>query len=231
MKTKPREDDQIARWLGEAPGRPERHPVLDALDALHLQGPASHNTQAAQARLRGALADLRRRSVWYASIDSRFGRICFAATEAGLVAVSIGERERAFAAGLRARFRVEPALAPGALAAIGGQLREYATGERSRFDMPLDLRAAPEFQRKVLREALAIPRGQVSTYSEIARRIGRPKASRAVGQALGHNPIPLVIPCHRVVGSDGKLHGYGTGRGVQTKAQLLRWEGAGAFAG
>jgi methylated-DNA-[protein]-cysteine S-methyltransferase len=167
--------------------------------------------------------------VWYASIDSQFGRICFAATETGLVNVSIGPSERAFAAQLRAHLGVEPVHAPARLAAIGRQLREYLHGKRLSFDLPLDLSAVPEFQRQVLLKALEIPRGQVATYGDIARRIGHPKASRAVGQALGSNPIPLVIPCHRVIGSDGKLRGYGTGRGVQTKAQLLRWEGAGAF--
>src|SRR3972149_1082691 len=87
-------------------------------------------------------------------------------------------------------------------------------------------RALPEFQRRVLLAALKIPHGQVTTYGEIARRIGHPKAARAVGQALGHNPIPLVIPCHRVLGADGSLHGYGAGKGVPTKAWLLTLEGA-----
>src|SRR5262245_40176733 len=108
MKTNPREDDQIARWLGDAPGRPERHPALAALDALHLSGPGPEAARAAQARLLEALAGARRPSLQYASIDSQFGRIWYAATGAGLVAVSIGERERDFAAGLQARLQTAP---------------------------------------------------------------------------------------------------------------------------
>jgi methylated-DNA-[protein]-cysteine S-methyltransferase len=83
-----------------------------------------------------------------------------------------------------------------------------------------------EFQRRVLNIALKIPRGKVLTYGDVAKAIGKPQASRAVGQALGHNPVPIVIPCHRVLGADGSLHGYSAGGGLQTKAWLLQLEGA-----
>ncbi|OGO44682.1 MAG: hypothetical protein A2W37_07775 [Chloroflexi bacterium RBG_16_63_12] len=154
------------------------------------------------------------------------GRVFFAATTTGLVAIAFGVSERAFRDRLRANFGVEAERARQKLGRIGKQLREYLAGRRTRFDLPLDLRALPEFQRRVLLAALKIPHGQVTTYGELARRIGHPKAARAVGQALGHNPIPLVIPCHRVLGADGSLHGYGAGKGLPTKAWLLTLEGA-----
>ncbi len=79
---------------------------------------------------------------------------------------------------------------------------------------------------QVLREICKVPPGAVATYGEIARRLGRPRAARAVGQALARNPIPLIIPCHRVVAADGQLRGYSGGAGLKTKAQLLALEGA-----
>ena len=89
----------------------------------------------------------------------------------------------------------------------------------------MDLSAITDFQRQVLLAACQIPRGQVVTYTDIARRIGRPKAARAVGQALSRNPVPIVVPCHRVLAADGSLRGYTGGGGLHTKRQLLTLEG------
>ena len=222
---KPTIDDltAIRQWLGDAPGAPRREEWMRALDALYSPTPVPD-----RARLRRALSGPRTNDVWYDSIaDPRhLGQVFFAATTTGLVAIAFGVSERAFRDRLQANFGVEAERAPGKLGRIGQQLREYLAGRRTRFDLPLDLRALPEFQRRVLLAALKIPHGRVTTYGEIARRIGHPKAARAVGQALGHNPIPLVIPCHRVLGADGSLHGYGAGKGLPTKAWLLTLEGA-----
>jgi methylated-DNA-[protein]-cysteine S-methyltransferase len=106
------------------------------------------------------------------------------------------------------------------------QVQEYLDGKRTRFDLALDMSTMSEFQRRVLSIALKIPRGKYLTYGDVAKAIGKPQSSRAVGQALGHNPVPIVIPCHRVLGSDGSLHGYSGGGGIRTKAWLLRLEGA-----
>lgn len=219
--------ESIARWLGDAPGAPPRDALTGALDDLYRRGPARVAARAAQTRVRRALSGLRPREVWYDSIaGTSVGRIFFAASAAGLVAVDFGVSERTFRGRVRAQVGVEAARAPQRVAAIGRQLREYLAGRRTAFVLPLDLRALPEFQRRVLLAALEIPRGQVATYGEIARRLGRPKAARAVGQALGHNPMPIVIPCHRVLGADGSLRGYGGGGGIRTKARLLALEGA-----
>ncbi len=102
------------------------------------------------------------------------------------------------------------------------QLRAYFAGERTAFDLPLDPRGTA-FQLAVWQELQRIPYGCTISYGELAQRIGRPKASRAVGAANGLNPIPIVIPCHRVIGAGGKLTGYGGGLGV--KESLLRLEG------
>jgi len=96
-------------------------------------------------------------------------------------------------------------------------------------DIPLDLDAAPEFHRKVYEVARTIPPGQTMTYGEIARRIGAPHESREVGQALSKNPIAIIVPCHRVLGADGKMGGFSAGGGVATKRRILEIEGAPAL--
>lgn len=101
------------------------------------------------------------------------------------------------------------------------QLDEYFSGERREFDLPLKPEGTA-FQLAVLEELRRIPYGSTSTYGEIANRLGRPKASRAVGAANGRNPLPIVIPCHRVIGSNGALTGFGGG--IETKKALLDLE-------
>jgi len=105
------------------------------------------------------------------------------------------------------------------------QLGEYFAGRRQAFDLPLDF-SGTEFQKTVWRALLTIPFGQTRSYAQIARQIGQPTAVRAVGAANGRNPISIVAPCHRVIGSSGKLTGFAGG--LDAKAFLLRLEGAGA---
>ena len=105
------------------------------------------------------------------------------------------------------------------------QVEEYFKGKRSKFDLPLDLAGQTPFRTKVLRECARIPFGRVLTYGELAGKAGSPKASRAAGGAMAHNPIALIIPCHRVVGSDKGLHGFSSPGGLKTKAILLSHEG------
>jgi len=130
---------------------------------------------------------------------------------------------------LRRRLGAEVVRSPARTADIVHQLRAYFAGERRTFDVRVDLSRLTPFHQRVLLAAASVPAGQVVSYGEIARRIGQPRGSRAVGQALGRNPIPIVIPCHRVVASGGKLGGY-TG-GLAIKKKLLRIEGAVAAAG
>lgn len=109
-----------------------------------------------------------------------------------------------------------------------GQLREYLAGKRREFELPLSPAGTP-FQHSVWNSLLAIPYGETRSYGEIARSVGNPRACRAVGMANNRNPIPIFIPCHRVVGSDGSLVGYGGGLGI--KEYLLKLEGVSAGGG
>lgn len=106
------------------------------------------------------------------------------------------------------------------------EIHEYLNGKRTAFTIPIDWSLFRPFQREALQVVFRIPYGETSTYHAIAIEIGRPNASRAVGRANATNPMPIVVPCHRVIGSDGKLHGYGGGEGLKTKEWLLRLEGA-----
>jgi methylated-DNA-[protein]-cysteine S-methyltransferase len=106
------------------------------------------------------------------------------------------------------------------------ELGEYLKGKRRNFTFAIDWAALKPFQLKTLKAVYAIPYGETLTYADIATQIGHPNAYRAVGRANATNPMPLVIPCHRVIGKDGKLHGYGGGDGLPTKEWLLKMEGA-----
>jgi methylated-DNA-[protein]-cysteine S-methyltransferase len=106
------------------------------------------------------------------------------------------------------------------------QIMEYLSGERRHFDLPIDWSLMTPFQSQALHLTFGIPYGETTTYREIAARLGNPRAARAVGRAQATNPMPLVIPCHRVLGTDGKLHGYGAANGLETKAWLLKLESA-----
>jgi methylated-DNA-[protein]-cysteine S-methyltransferase len=112
------------------------------------------------------------------------------------------------------------------LADAAGQLEEYFAGTRERFSLPLDLRGT-DFQRAAWLALADIPYGRTVSYAEQAHRLGRPRAVRAVGAANGRNPVPIVLPCHRIVGSDGSLTGFGGG--LDVKRALLEHEGATLF--
>jgi methylated-DNA-[protein]-cysteine S-methyltransferase len=108
--------------------------------------------------------------------------------------------------------------------ALAKQLQDYLAGKRTEFDVELDLSHVTPFRRDVLLECARIPRGQVATYGDLARRVGSPLAYRAVGHTMATNPIPIVIPCHRVVGVNNALTGFGGG--LDMKRRLLALEGA-----
>ena len=116
-----------------------------------------------------------------------------------------------------------PIDAPSDHPAAAQQLAEYFAGQRRDFTVPLDLRGVTAFRGLVLRELAKVPYGRTTTYAELARAVGNPKAVRAVGSACATNPLPLLIPCHRVLRSDGQLGGYRGG--VQAKRYLLELEG------
>lgn len=166
-----------------------------------------------------------RDAVLWDQFSSDIGAIGLAATPDGLARLAPGRSTEAFREELEAAWPDRPVVRePRAMEAAERQIREYLAGERTDFDLPLDLSGLGAFDRSVLRATREVPFGEVCSYGEIARRIGRPGAARAVGSALGRNPLPLVIPCHRIVRSDGTVGGY-TG-GVERKRRLLALEGA-----
>ena len=155
------------------------------------------------------------------TIRSPVGALTLVASDDGLAAI-LWENDRP--GRVRLGVVAEDADHP-VLLATERQLAEYFAGRRKVFDLKLDF-AGTAFQEKVWRALLAIPFGETRTYAQIARQIGRPSAVRAVGAANGRNPISIVAPCHRVIGSNGELTGFAGGLAI--KAQLLRLEGAAA---
>jgi methylated-DNA-[protein]-cysteine S-methyltransferase len=105
------------------------------------------------------------------------------------------------------------------------ELKAYLLGDLRDFSIPIDWRGLGDFQKRALQLTAAIPYGTVRTYGDMANQLGHPGAARAFGGAMAHNPMPLIVPCHRVVGSDRKLHGFGAPGGVAVKAYLLEMEG------
>ena len=158
--------------------------------------------------------------------DTPLGNLWLACSEAGLIAVEFDMSRDKFAAYVQTRFKRPTKHAPKRLVTETRQLREYLKGRRRKFTFPIDWSVLRPFQQSALRATYAIPFGETRTYGELAQEIGHPRAARAVGRAEATNPMPLVIPCHRVVGTDGKLHGYGGGEGLPTKEWLLKLEGA-----
>jgi O-6-methylguanine DNA methyltransferase len=153
------------------------------------------------------------------------GDLRLAASDLGLVAVEWAESQLEFDSYLRKLNRPMEANVK-KIAPYARELREYLNGKRSTFTIPIDWSLFRPFQREALQAVYRIPYGETCTYHDIALEIGRPNASRAVGRANATNPMPIVIPCHRVIGKDGKLHGYGGGEGLKTKEWLLKLEGA-----
>jgi methylated-DNA-[protein]-cysteine S-methyltransferase len=153
------------------------------------------------------------------------GDLRLAASDLGLVAVEWADSHLHFDSFLQRLSRpIEPN--PKKIAPYARELGEYLSGRRNAFTIPVDWSLFRPFQREALQAVFRIPYGETCTYRDIAMEIGRPSASRAVGRANATNPMPLVIPCHRVIGRDGKLHGYGGGEGLRTKEWLLKLEGA-----
>jgi methylated-DNA-[protein]-cysteine S-methyltransferase len=163
--------------------------------------------------------------VSYATAESPFGTLLLAATRRGLVRVAFPEEDvdsvlERLARGVSPRI-VE---APAPLEAVRRELDEYFSGRRREFELDLDWTLVGRFGRRVLRVTSEIPYGGVQSYGEVAADAGSPRGSRAAGNALGSNPIPIVIPCHRVLRTGGALGGYGGG--LERKRWLLELEGA-----
>lgn len=163
--------------------------------------------------------------VAYTEIDSPVGKLLAAATPRGLVRVTfpVEEPEKVLEQ-LAASVSPRVLEAPARLDEVRRELDRYFEGRQREFDLPLDWQLSRGFYRKVLRATARIPYGQTRSYSEMAKRAGSPRAVRATGTALGTNPLPIIVPCHRVLRSGGALGGYGGG--LDVKQALLELEGA-----
>ena len=169
--------------------------------------------------------------VW-AAMKSRIGTIRVAATSRGVCKIALGKETAAdFFGWLKRRIGDAPRRPErsGIVAMALDQIVEYLNGTRREFDLPLDLRGT-EFQRSAWSAVAGIPYGQTRTYAQVAHTIGQPLAVRAVGAANGANPLPLVVPCHRVLGSDGSLTGYGGGLDVKQRLLEMERQSAGLSA-
>jgi methylated-DNA-[protein]-cysteine S-methyltransferase len=161
--------------------------------------------------------------VAYDVTDSPLGPLFLAATERGLCRIVYDAEPEAEEEQLALGFGARVLRSPRALDETRRELDDYFEGRRTTFELPIDLAPVGAFQRQVLLRLADVPYGSVTTYGTLARESGRPRAARAVGGAMNRNPVPIVLPCHRVVGADGRLVGYGGG--LDRKIALLKLEG------
>jgi methylated-DNA-[protein]-cysteine S-methyltransferase len=162
--------------------------------------------------------------VAYELHDTPVGRLLVAVTDHGLCEISYDADPDAEAERLARAFGSRVLRSAKPTDGARRQLDEYFAGTRREFELEVDLRPAREFGRAVLEQLAQVPYGELTTYGTLAARAGRPRAARAVGTVMNRNPIPIVLPCHRVVGSSGSLVGYAGG--LERKRRLLELEGA-----
>ena len=220
-------DDPMAIWLR-------------AHDPLPAAGAVAGEVETARTRTRAAVGmtepapdEERRVIAAYSSEPAPWGTIHVAASAQGIVAIELVTGADDFVAIVSRRLRGRvvpdgdsvPAPIRASLAAARRELAEYFSGRRTDFDLPIDLQGISAWDRLVLAGATRLAYGEVTSYGALARSIGRPGTARAVGGALGRNPVPVVIPCHRILAADGTLGGYGGG-GHAPRAEMLgvkRW--------
>ena len=199
---------------------PENARLFDPLSAADEEASARLHARLVAAAERDGVLD-----VAYRTLATPVGELLLAGTDRGLVRVAYPAQGHDAALASLAR-TVSPRIlhAPGRLDLASRQLEEYFAGRRTAFDLPLDLRLAAGFRRTVLAHLPAIPYGRTESYAQVAAAAGNPKAVRAAGTACARNPLPVVVPCHRGVRSDGSVGGYAGG--PDAKRALLALESA-----
>jgi methylated-DNA-[protein]-cysteine S-methyltransferase len=175
-------------------------------------------------KFREAAAQEHLLDVAYDVVESPLGSLFVAVTDRGLARISYDADQEAEVERLARSYGVRVLRSSAPIEPARRELDEYFEGKRRSFDLPLDLAQVADFNRLVLRELARVPYGEVVTYGELATRAARPHAARAVGTVMNRNPLPIVLPCHRVIGANGKLIGYAGG--LERKETLLRHEGA-----
>jgi methylated-DNA-[protein]-cysteine S-methyltransferase len=175
-------------------------------------------------RFRDAAAAEHLLDVAYDIVDTPVGNLLVAATPRGLCRIAYDPDPEQQVEHLARSYGVRVLRSPKPLDPARRELDEYFEGKRRHFDLPVDVTSLADFNRRVLSELALVPYGEVVTYGQLASRVERPRAARAVGTVMNRNPLPIVLPCHRVIGASGKLVGYGGG--LDRKEALLRLEGA-----
>jgi methylated-DNA-[protein]-cysteine S-methyltransferase len=209
-------DREIENALREGPG--DMEPSATRVDIRE-------QAAAVAARLTERIVADKLADIGFGPVDSPFGVLHAAATRRGLVRLAFPEESLdSLLEGLAGRLSPRIVRSPGSLDPVRRELEEYFAGRRRRFDLKLDWSLITPFARRILRKTAAIPYGGHLSYAEVAAEAGSPRGARAAGNALGSNPIPIVIPCHRVLHSGGGLGGYGGG--LDRKRFLLELEGA-----
>jgi len=155
---------------------------------------------------------------------SKLGIFCIGFSDRGLVRVNFSDKPGRFTQELVTTLKVKIGPADERVANLLRQIQDYLAGERTEFEVVFDWSGMTDFQIEVLQATFDIPYGETRAYGEIAVQVGRPRAARAVGRVEATNPFSLIVPCHRVIGADGKLHGYSGANGLETKTWLLEFE-------
>lgn len=201
------------------------HDETDATAALRAAtSPSSDELTSLHAQLASAADQAGLLDVAYTTVETPVGTLLLAATENGLLRISFGKQEGFDAVLDTLATSVSPRIlrAPKRLDVTARELDEYFTGQRTQFDVPLDHRLSSGFRQRVQRYLRKIDFGHTQSYKQVAETVGSPGAARAVGTACATNPLPIVVPCHRVLSSDGTLGGYAGG--LEAKRTLLALE-------
>lgn len=216
---RPTDRDLVARAVDD------RHPGAPGPDSGPDRPTSADADRARRDRLAAAAEEAGLLDLGFRTVDSPIGSLLLVASAAGVVRVAFAvEDHDAVLADLATAVSPRLLRAPARLDRTAQQLEEYFRGERRSFDVPLDLRLAHGFRREVLEQLPAIAYGATASYAEVARAAGHPRAVRAVGSACSHNPVPVLVPCHRVVRSDGSIGQYLGG--TEAKRALLALETA-----
>lgn len=205
----------------------DQEQIEKTLNSLFRNSPGENMITKAERNLLVSLAKAKENAILYGQlVHPTTATLLMAMRNTRVVAIDFGVNEDDFVTRIEKQFDAPVYFGPDETRTALDQIQAYLDGQRTDFDLPTDISILTDFQQQVLHATQQIPRGRIATYMDIARKIGNPKAVRAVGQALGRNPIPIVIPCHRVIASDGSLGGYSGGGGLETKARLLQLESA-----
>lgn len=217
----------VRTWLDDGEQVITTDEFTELLDSAYSREPTENDARQAIVRVKRSIREIGGVKLYYDVLTrTPFGPLYIAVSDKGIAALGFDDSEQVFLLRMGKRYKTSIERSRSRVSQVKEQLKDYFAGKRDTFDIPLDLRSLTPFQRIVLDAIQKVPSGETISYGGLARRIGKPGAARAVGRALGSNPIPIIIPCHRALAADGSLGGYSGRGGVRTKQALLTLEGA-----